>query len=427
MTINTDFRLDRRALLAAATAGSLAPFLPESLLASISGSATGSTHIRKDGNRLVDGSATFPQVEQIEVDLPGIPVWLVSGNEPDSDVSFWVVQMEDGNTLAFALDLNGRIETVTVQGSTASPPVISSVGDPISLLSVPDRFDPSPYSAPASNGSSIAFVDQSGRLRLLENGTISTWDQRVLIDTRIMVDDRGRYLALAGPVTDRYQHAVLGDGEEAAGFDIFDEVEFTRIGIGSPDVIESNSPIWVDLDGNGNLDIIVPVSNNVDGARLVAYREGVTSLAEGPGFGRPSRWRHPLAVGPFGPTGENEIAAVRTPHIGGVVEFYQLDENRLTIAAELPGYTAHVIGSRNLDMGVAGDFDGDGRLELVVPTQDRLQIASVIHDEISTARQSWIVDLPAQLTTNLSATNVGNTLLLGAGCADTSLSFWIPA
>ena len=43
-----------------------------------------------------------------------------------------------------------------------------------------------------------------------------------------------------------------------------------------------------------------------------------------------------------------------------MVEFFQLENNELRIVAQVPGYTSHIIGSRNLDMALAGDFDGDG-------------------------------------------------------------------
>ena len=78
----------------------------------------------------------------------------------------------------------------------------------------------------------------------------------------------------------------------------------------------------------------------------------------GPAIGRGNRWRHQIAVAPFGPNGERELVDVLTPHIGGVVEFYRMVGDRIEIVATVPGFTSHVIGSRNLDLALAADADG---------------------------------------------------------------------
>jgi hypothetical protein len=65
----------------------------------------------------------------------------------------------------------------------------------------------------------------------------------------------------------------------------------------------------------------------------------------------------------------------------GVVEFYQWREDTLQIVARVPGYTSHVIGTRNLDMAAAGDFDGDGRFELLLPNQQRTTLGGIRRTE----------------------------------------------
>ena len=52
-------------------------------------------------------------------------------------------------------------------------------------------------------------------------------------------------------------------------------------------------------------------------------------VAEGPTIGQGYRGRHQIAVAPFGPNGELELVDVLTPHLGGIVEFYQLEEKKL--------------------------------------------------------------------------------------------------
>ena len=74
-----------------------------------------------------------------------------------------------------------------------------------------------------------------------------------------------------------------------------------------------------------------------------------------------------------------ELVDVLTPHLGGTVEFYQWQGNQLNIVARQSGYTAHVIGSRNLDMAVAADLDSDGQTELLLPNQQRSELGAIRH------------------------------------------------
>jgi len=122
---------------------------------------------------------------------------------------------------------------------------------------------------------------------------------------------------------------------------------------------------------------MVTVSDLVGGARVVAYDETGQLVEEGPAVGAGFRWRNQIAVGPFGPDGETELAVVLTPHIGGVVEFYRMRAGKLDIVARFSGPTSHVNGSRNLDMALAGDLDEDGRTELLVLSRGLTKLIGV--------------------------------------------------
>lgn len=65
-------------------------------------------------------------------------------------------------------------------------------------------------------------------------------------------------------------------------------------------VLEGLSPIWVDLDGDGRREIIVTISDARLGARLVVFDEQGNRIASGPAIGQSHRWRHQLAVAPYG-------------------------------------------------------------------------------------------------------------------------------
>lgn len=179
------------------------------------------------------------------------------------------------------------------------------------------------------------------------------------------------------------------------------------------------------IDGEG--EIIVTISGEEDGAQVAVYSENGQRPAAGPAIGRGFRWRHQLAVAPFGPSGEMELAVVRTPHIGRVVEFYHLMEERLEIVAQISAFTSHVLGSRNLDMAAAGDFDGDGRVDLLLPNQARTHLAG-IRRTAEGAEVAWTVPVGGRVSTNVSTVSLDHgRLAVGVGrTRDSALRLWIP-
>jgi len=127
-------------------------------------------------------------------------------------------------------------------------------------------------------------------------------------------------------------------------------------------------PIWADVDRDGRMDLITTVSNAKQGAQLRGYCSDGSLLAQSNPIGMGGRWRHQLAIGPFGPAGELELVTDFTPHIAGQVQYFWLSGRQLEPVAAMDGYTSHVIHTRNLDMAVGGNFNGDGRLEIVLPS-----------------------------------------------------------
>jgi hypothetical protein len=194
--------------------------------------------------------------------------------------------------------------------------------------------------------------------------------------------------------------------------------------VDAPPVIEGLAPIWADLDGDGTREILVTVSGEEQGAQLVAYDEGGRRVAAGPPIGRGGRWRHQLAVASFGPDGALELAGVRTPHLGGIVEFYAREGEQLRIVAELPGYSSHVLGARNLDMALAADLDGDGGVELLVPNQ-ALDTLAVLRRTSAGVEATWALPVDGRVSTNLAAVAAaGGRLSIGVGRKDGVLRLW---
>ena len=189
-------------------------------------------------------------------------------------------------------------------------------------------------------------------------------------------------------------------------------------------MVEGLAPIWADLDGDGKREIVVTLSNSAEGARIAVFSEEGKEIAAGPAVGQGFRWRHQLAVAAFGPEGQVELVDVLTPHIGGVVEFYRLENAELKGMAQVPGHTSHVLGSRNLDMAVAGDWDGDGRIELLVPTQNRAQLSGIRRTP-GGAEVVWSLPVGGRINTNIGVvTNSDGGLSVAVGREDRVLQIW---
>jgi hypothetical protein len=268
-----------------------------------------------------------------------------------------------------------------------------------------------------------------GQLRLIGEDDTYTLDVNALPDARILSDETGRLLFLSAP-TEGYPHSVLGDMLEATAITLVDTSKdpyvIREIQIGPGDVIEGVAPIWVDLDGDGKREIIVTQSNVDVGSHIVVYREDGSLFASGEPIGQGFRWRHQLAVGQFIEGGSQEIAVIRTPHIGGVIELYGLEGERLEIMAVLKGYSSHQIGSRNLDSSLAGDFNGDGQIEIVVPDQSQTTLAGIqsTKDDLHIV---WDMPLGGILSTNLAAAALSDgRLALGVGNENNLLRIWLP-
>jgi len=158
----------------------------------------------------------------------------------------------------------------------------------------------------------------------------------------------------------------------------------------------------------------------------VVFDESGERVASGPAIGRGGCRRHKVSVSPFGPGGEAEIVDVLTPHIGGVVEFYRTEGEFLPIVAQIPGYTSHVIGTRNLGMALAADFHGDGRLELLLPSQSRTELGAIRRTSVG-AEVTWTLHLGRRVSRNLAASRLRDgSLTVGIGRDDGILRLWPP-
>jgi hypothetical protein len=392
-------------------------------------SVVGRTYHQADGNRLVAGTGNLSQLAPLDISLSGEPAWLTA--VPYDDGVLWAAVMADGATQAFTV-VDGQVTELSIEPQSlpaGMPPLLSVDGGEPHFL-VPDNdFSTSSHPVPFNEEGDIAYLGGAGDLVIERGDRVDMLAVNALPDARILVDEAGRLLLLSDPTTD-YGHGVLGDEIEAASVTLVETSPGPRIAnkidIGEPYVIEGIAPLWADLDGDGQREIIVTRTDDTSGAQIVAYAEDGRLVASGPTIGRGYRWRHQLAVAPFGPDGEIELVDVLTPHIGGTVEFYTLQGDTLAIESGLSGYTSHVIGTRNLDMAVAGDFNETGQLAILLPNQARTELAAIQHG-LQGAEVAWTVPADGTIVTNLAAVELAEgDLAVGVGRQDGVLRIWQP-
>lgn len=390
----------------------------------------GYTHHRADGNRVVDGKGPFPGGTVLDIPIDGSPSWVV-GTAVDGQ-TFWAVVNENGDLQAFLVSALGTVQDADKKPDRLPPgmPPLLRLDKDVASLANSQIGGPSPFTHPVvlTSTARVVSVDDDGDVVIRTGPYQARLGIDALPDARLVIDEQERVLVLTRP-TGRLPHGVLGDTTEAEGVTLIDTRGGGKVAasfqIEDNAVIEGIAPIWTDLTGDGQREIIMTVSDARVGARVVVFSESGQRVAAGPPVGQGSRWRHQLAVAPFGPNGETEIAEVLTPHIGGVVGFYRLDGDSLEIVAQLPGFSTHVLGSRNLDMALAGDMDGDGRIELLVPTQDMTELAGIRRTG-SGAAVAWTVPVGGTLTTNLAAIDLGDGRFAVAAGSDENLRVWLP-
>lgn len=340
------------------------------------------TDVQDTGNRWAQGTVDL-STAPVEIDLPGTPVWVIAAG-PAS----WHVELDDGTA-------------VRVEESGGVEPTSAAWPDP-------------PEMRPSDDGEGFE-VFSAHRLQTLFVDPLP--------DTRV-VSSGPTLVALSEP-TDRYGHGVLGDRIEAGAIEILDESSRTsrRITIEPPAVIEGISPMLADLDGDGEMEIVVTTAQSEDGARLEVWSLDGEFVGASAPVGRGNRWRNQLGAAPLGPNGEMELVDVQTPHIGGIVQFFRLEGDQLVRQASISSFTTHAIGSRNLDQGVLVDTTGDGRPEvLVLSTSARDLVA--IERTADGADVVAEVPLDASVRTNLALRPSAETTALAVGTSDGRLLVW---
>ena len=110
---------------------------------------------------------------------------------------------------------------------------------------------------------------------------------------------------------------------------------------------------------------------------------------------------------------------VRTPHIGGTLYFHSFTNGKLQQVAAIDGFSNHQIGAREMRLSAVTDLDGDGRLELAVPSNNRT-ILRIIEITKGGAAERMALRMPARIDKAIAAEGRGPSTTLFVGLEDGS-------
>ncbi|EFL88860.1 FG-GAP repeat-containing protein [Ahrensia sp. R2A130] len=229
--------------------------------------------------------------------------------------------------------------------------------------------------------------------------------------------------------TRRYAHAVLGDDIEGGSLVAIDAETgepINKLVLPENLVFEDRWPRAVDLDGFGKAHVVTLLSEASTGAAVAVYEfaDGKLSLAaKTPAIGRANRWMNIAGIEDFDGSGSASIAVVRTPHIGGTLEFWRWSKGTLTKVAEAFGFSNHQYGSPELRLSAIEDFDDDGVSDLALPSADRRSLQLV---KLSSRKNPEVdiiasVSLPSPIDKAIGVTRNGDDVVLTVGLENGSV------
>ena len=179
----------------------------------------------------------------------------------------------------------------------------------------------------------------------------------------------------AAPVN-RYGHFALGQPHEYARLTVTtDSGRRLELELPGDEVFEDLKPRLVKLASGESPEVLAIVSRRGEGSRLVMFGLSGDLLAisaESPAIGTSNRWLNPVGVGDLNGDGRSKVAAVTTPHIGGMLRVYQRRGKQLVEVAALAGFSNHVYGT--LALGLSRPVMIGGHMRLLVPDAARLNL-----------------------------------------------------
>ena len=221
----------------------------------------------------------------------------------------------------------------------------------------------------------------------------------------------------AGP-TNRYRHGVLGDAVEASALIVQtpDGKELT-LSLPETEVFEDRYPRLEDLDGNGKIEVVTIRSSISLGASVTVYGIDDNTLVERAStefIGRANRWLNIAGIASFRGKRGKEIAYVETPHIGGTLFIYEYAEGALVLISTLAVFSNHRIGASELRLSAVADVNGDGRMDLALPSDDRrtLRFVGFVDSDLVEVASA---ELPSRIDKAIAVRGTGEDLRFVVG------------
>jgi hypothetical protein len=227
-------------------------------------------------------------------------------------------------------------------------------------------------------------VDRRGQC-VMANSAESDFPNSLVV--HLVDENEGLVAAWYDGSTTRYPHGVLGDDVEASELFVIANEAGTQcsqqIVLDDNEVFEDLAPRLVDMDGDGDMDVVTIISRADIGARIAVFgyvdgdRSSLKLKASTRAIGTPFRWLAPIGMGDFNDDGRMDIAYIDRPHLARILRVVSYTESdELEEIASAPGFTNHRIGEDFISSGVRSC---DGQLQLVTADSrwERILLTSV--------------------------------------------------
>ncbi|WP_428524463.1 hypothetical protein [Roseibium sp.] len=182
------------------------------------------------------------------------------------------------------------------------------------------------------------------------------------------------YAAWYGTPTDRYGHAILGDGIEGGSLHLKVGGNDYTVTLPHDQVFEDRTPRIVDLNGDGKPEIVTIRAFLSAGASVAVFglrADELVEVASSRPIGRTNRWLNIAGIADYLGTGQKQIAFVETPHIGGTLQIARWQGNKLELAYALRGFSNHKIGAREQNLSATVKADAQALPFIILPSNNR--------------------------------------------------------